>query len=247
MRRRRANSGYSGNTDQRRTRVGTISASKHYMERSLGAFVSGIVSSGLILHLDAGNVASYPGTGTAWTDLSGNNNNGTLVNGPTFSSANGGVIVLDGGNDYIDVPINLTNTNYTIMGAARYVSIGGRTFSGKTNNWLMGHWTGSTENYYADGGFVSSIGAGASDTNWRVYAATGNYSGDSWGLYVNGQLSSGPNNAGVNGPNGFAIGSYQGTSEFSNSHISNLLVYDRVLIAAEILQNYEALKGRFGL
>ena len=54
-----------------------------------------IITSGLILNLDAGNVASYPGSGTTWTDLSGNGNNGTLINGPTFNSSNGGSILFD--------------------------------------------------------------------------------------------------------------------------------------------------------
>jgi hypothetical protein len=206
-----------------------------------------IVTNGLVLNLDAGQQNSYPGTGTKWTDLSGNGNNGTLVNGPTYSSANGGVIALDGVNDYIDVPINLTNTNYTIMGAARYVVVGGRTFSAKNNNWLMGHWSSSTVKHYAEGWVTDDNGSEQSDTNWRIYAATGNYSGDSWAFYVNGQLETGPNSNGVNGPNGFAIGSYQGSSEFSNSHISNLLVYNRVLTATEISQNYSALKGRYGI
>ena len=58
-----------------------------------------IVRSGLVLHLDAARPASYPGSGTTWTDLSGQGNNGTLTNGPTYSSANGGSIVLDGTND----------------------------------------------------------------------------------------------------------------------------------------------------
>ena len=205
-----------------------------------------IITSGLVLNLDATNPASYPGSGTTWTNLIAGGVNGTLVNGPTYSSVNGGVIVLDGVNDYIDVPINLTNTNYTIMGAARYVVVGGRTFSAKNNNWLMGHWSASTQNHYAEG-WVSGVGAGPSDTNWRIYAATGDYSGDSWAHYVNGVLNSGPNNGGSNGPNGFAIGSYIGGSEFSNSHISNLLVYNRVLSAAEIQQNYNALKGRFSI
>jgi hypothetical protein len=205
-----------------------------------------LVTDGLVLALDAANTVSYPGSGTTWYNLIPGGVNGTLTNGPTFNSANGGVIALDGVNDYIDVPINLTNTNYTIMGAARYVVVGGRTFSAKNNNWLMGHWNGSTENYYAEG-WVSSVGAGTGDTNWRIYAATGNYSGDSWAFYVNGQLETGPNSNGVNGPNGFAIGSYQGSSEFSNSHISNLLVYNRVLTATEISQNFNALRSRFGL
>ena len=60
-----------------------------------------IVTSGLVLNLDAGNIASYPTTGTTWTDLSGLGNNGTLVNGPTYSGANGGSIVFDGVDDYV--------------------------------------------------------------------------------------------------------------------------------------------------
>ena len=55
---------------------------------------------GLVLCLDAGNTKSYPGSGTAWTDLSGIGNTGTLVNSPAYSSANGGSIVFDGTNDY---------------------------------------------------------------------------------------------------------------------------------------------------
>ena len=205
-----------------------------------------IFNDGLVLCLDATNLKSYPGSGNTWYNLISGGVNGTLTNGATYSSANGGVIALDGVNDYIDVPINLTNTNYTIMGAARYVVVGGRTFSGKNNNWLMGHWSSTTQNYYAEG-WVSGVGAGPSDTNWRIYAATGNYSGDSWAHYVNGVLNAGPNNGGSNGPNGFAIGSYVGSSEFSNSHISNLLVYNRVLSAEEIQQNFNALRGRFNI
>jgi hypothetical protein len=204
-----------------------------------------IVTNGLILCLDAANPKSYPGSGTTWFDLCGNVN-GTFVNGPTFSNVNGGVIVLNGVNNYIDVPLNLTNTTYTVFGAARYVVASGRTFSAKNNNWLMGHWGSSTENYYAEG-WVSGVGAGASDTNWRIYAATGNQPTDSWSFYVNGTLNVASNANGSNGPNGFAIGSYAGSIEFSNSHISNLIVYNRVLLEAEIQQNFNALRRRFGI
>jgi hypothetical protein len=64
---------------------------------------SGIVTSGLVLHLDVGDAGSYPGSGTAWTDLSGNGNNGTLTNGPTYSAADGGQIILDGTNDFVAI------------------------------------------------------------------------------------------------------------------------------------------------
>lgn len=206
-----------------------------------------IVRSGLIHYFDASNSRSYPGSGTTWTNLVGSTN-GTLVNGATFSSSNGGVIVLTAASSqYIDIPINLSTGTYTIMGAARYTSLNnGRTFSAKNNNWLMGHYGNRTTNYYAEG-WVSTPGAGTNDTTWRTYAATGDSVADTWSLYVNGILNVGPNNGGASGPNGFAIGSFGGTSEFSNSHISNLLVYDRVLSAAEILQNHNALKGRYGI
>ena len=62
-----------------------------------------IVREGLVLHLDAANPKSYPGSGTVWNDLSGNNNNGTLVNGVGYSPDNKGAMVFDGVNDYVTV------------------------------------------------------------------------------------------------------------------------------------------------
>lgn len=70
-----------------------------------------IVRTGLQLCLDAANKKSYPGTGTTWTDLSGNTTNLTLTNGPTYSSLNGGIINLDGVNDYIIGSSNLSVLN----------------------------------------------------------------------------------------------------------------------------------------
>jgi len=68
----------------------------------------GIVQSGLVLNLDAGVSSSYPGSGTTWTDLSGSGKNGTLTNGPTYNSANGGSIVFDRVDDYV-----LLNNSYS--------------------------------------------------------------------------------------------------------------------------------------
>ena len=69
-----------------------------------------IITDGLVIALDAANTKSYPGSGTTWSDLSGNSNNGTLTNGPTFNSGNGGSIVFDGTNDYINTTIiNVSN------------------------------------------------------------------------------------------------------------------------------------------
>jgi hypothetical protein len=73
----------------------------------------GIVQDGLVFNLDAAVDASYPGNGTTWYDLAGSNS-GTLTNGPTFDRDNGGSIVFDGTDDYVSIPLNITNSiNYT--------------------------------------------------------------------------------------------------------------------------------------
>ncbi len=82
-----------------------------------------IVQSGLVLNLDAGNTNSYPGSGTAWTDLSGNGNNGTLTNGPTYSSDDGGAIVFDGTNDYATIDPQNSTTNGLYFGGATSISV----------------------------------------------------------------------------------------------------------------------------
>ena len=62
-----------------------------------------IITDGLVLYLDAANTKSYPGSGTTWRDLSKSQLNGTLTNGPTFNSSNGGSIVFDGVDDYVNL------------------------------------------------------------------------------------------------------------------------------------------------
>jgi hypothetical protein len=206
---------------------------------------AGPVTNGLVLYWDAGNLDSYPGTGTTIYDLSGNGNNGTLVNGVGYNQTNGGVLTFDGVDDlvYSSTP-NLATTNNTVMGAARYTGgPGGRIINSYVNNWLMGHWGTTTENYYAEG-WVTTPGSGVSDGNWRIYSALGDVSGDSYSLYVNNSLTAGPNNGGSAGPNGIQINSI---GEPSAGQFSFVLVYNRILTAAEMTQNYNYFKGRFGL
>ena len=74
----------------------------YYAKRFFGQ--QGIVTDGLKLWLDASNPLSYPGTGTTWYDLSGNGNNGTMINGVTYNAANGGVMRFDGVDDYTEIP-----------------------------------------------------------------------------------------------------------------------------------------------
>jgi len=184
-------------------------------------------------------------------DLSGNGNNGTLTNGPTYNTANGGVISLAGASfQYISTSLNMATSNYTVVGAAKYTNTGGytgRIFSSVTNNWLMGGWGSTTENYYAVGWVTSGSGDGALDTNWRIIAATGNIAGDSYQMYVNGVSTIGPNANGTAGPNGIQIGGYAGNNEPSDAYFSFIMVYNRVLSSTEILYIYRIMKGRFGL
>jgi hypothetical protein len=214
-----------------------------------------IVTDGLVLALDAADKNSYPGSGTTLYDVSGNGNHGTLYNGVGFSNANGGVLTFDGVDDYVQsLTPNLSATNYTVIGAARYSNATpntrGRMINGGStpSNWLLGHWENSVASYYADG-WVTSAGAGGSDTNWRIYTGTGDISGDSYNFYINNILNTGPSSGGVAGPVGISIGAqtYSGVSEYSTGHFSFVLVYNRVLTPAEILQNYNAKKSRFNL
>ena len=216
--------------------------------RGVRTISSGIVTDGLLLWLDAGISPSYPGSGTAWNDLSGNRNNVTLTNGPTYSSANGGVIVFDGVDDFVSVPINLSTSNHTIIAIARWT--GGnnkRVISSNNNNWLLGWWNGQTNKYFAEG-WVSASAGGTAETSWICYAGTGNYWGDSWELYRNGVSIVGPNDLGAQGPNGIRLGS-SGVypSESSACEVGVVIAYNRVLSAAEVLQTFNAIKSRFGL
>ena len=79
-----------------------------------GIITGGVVTDGLVLALDAGVSRSYPGSGTTWTDLSGNGNNGTLVNGVGYNSGNGGSLVFDGSNDY-STSTSVTNSLTTLQ------------------------------------------------------------------------------------------------------------------------------------
>jgi hypothetical protein len=208
-----------------------------------------IVTNGLVLAWDAADKNSYPGSGTTIYDTSGNNNHGTLYNGVGYSTNSGGVLTFDGVDDYVQsLTPNLSATNNTVMGAARYSgATRGRMINGSTNNWLLGHWSNSVANYFAEG-WVSAIGAGGTDTNWRVYVGNGNIGADSYSFYVNDTLSAGPNSAGAQGPNGISIGRYGGgASEHSTGEFAFVLVYNRVLTLQEMTQNFNAKKSRFGI
>lgn len=198
---------------------------------------SGYVASGLVCYLDASKTASYPGTGTTWTDLSGTGNNGTLVGAPTVSN---GKFQFNGTTQCITIPgFNFTTGAYTILAGAGYTgTIGSRVISSTTSatNWLMGHWGNRVGMYHA-GGWVSSPGLGTFDMVYRHWVGTGTTG--AYSLYANGTLLN-SNAGGTCGPNGITVGGWSqaGTlSEMSASQCGYIMAYNRVLSLAEIQQN----------
>lgn len=98
-----------------------------------------IIEDGLVFCVDAANPRSYPGAGTTWTDLTVNKNNGTLTNGPTFDSANGGSISLDGINDYISVGSfnEDSNQDVSVMVWVYPIVLNGGTNAGFDYSWII--------------------------------------------------------------------------------------------------------------
>ena len=216
-----------------------------------------IVTDGLVMALDAANTKSYPGTGTTWFDISGNSNNATL-NSVTHKSDNGGVFETAGAlTSYIDNnTINLTSTNFTVFCASRFTgSDNARLVGGRNNNFLVGHWNGHAEAFYAEGwvgGYSNNILSFAQNsTDWRVYHGCGNISSDSYDFYVNERTRTSGAAQGSEGPDGLIIGKtllYSNADyESAEGEVSFVYYYNRVLSANEVKQNFEATRGRFGL
>jgi len=205
-----------------------------------------IVTNGLVLYLDAGNNNSYPGFGSTWYDLSGNGNDMTLTGSPSYSFNNEGVLSFNGSNQYGELSgLNYSSTTFTIIAASRYSGASrGRVISSISNNWLFGHWSSGSEEYYANGWIFQGS---PNDTNWRIYAATENYSADQRSFYVNNTARVTNSTAGSAGFNGLSVGRSGVYGEYSTCEVSFIQVYDRILTANELTQNYDALRGRFGI
>jgi len=231
-----------------------------------------IVMDGLILNLDAGITQSYPGSGTVWTDINGlgPKNNGTLINGPTFSSGNGGYFNFDYVNDYVTVS-DMENYEYTsgITVAVWHYNGGGTgkyrgvVTNGTTNDRVGGFdLRYGRENYFGGSNNGTRLGwrittnNGArslsinSDLNeWHYYIGT--YDNNKVRVYKDGTLFDGPTTS-LGGQlktktASTTVGLSPGTSEYLDGKLAVVQIYNRALSADEILQNYNATKGRFGL
>lgn len=225
-----------------------------------------IVREGLVLHLDAANVKSYPGSGTTWSDLSGNGNDGTLVNGAVFNGDNKGAMVFDGVNDHISF-----NNEPDLNGVSFSVGCFFKTNDSSMRliqNANTGSLTGKngfqisvTSGTFGNTAFCSDIGHAITfsdvsstpyiDGNWHnIYIVFDTLTGNGK-LFLDGELQSSQTNSNLIGRNmngeGLTIGiANDGTQQFLGS-ISNAQIYNRALTAAEVNQNYNALRGRFGI
>ena len=215
-----------------------------------------IIEDGLVLCLDAANPKSYSGSGTNWEDLSGNGNNGTLVNGVVYSSSDNGSFSFDGVNDYIEVSnsSSLNPSNNTIICWAKSDNStwndNGYLMS-KRNVFIIHPIGGQTRvgyYFFLNGSYISASVYPSNIQNWNMYAYS--WDGTYLNAYLNGNLISsgaktGPLNTSDTGV--LQIGKDDSLSRYLDGNISICKIYNRALTASEIKQNYIALKGRFNI
>jgi hypothetical protein len=211
---------------------------------------------GQVLHLDAGNTASYPSpfNGTTWADLSGNNNSGTLINGVVYSSANGGIFNFDGATNYINVPGNSTLEPQSITIAA-WINMS--TSAPTARNIFLTKWNGYSCEVEATTRrpYFRVNGPGdvySSDNlvlgNWYQFVGTFE-KGIGAKIYLNGVLKGSLSTSAsiVHTPSSVLnIGRYSGGVYFKGS-ISDVRIYNRALSVDEINQLFNAIRDRYGI
>jgi hypothetical protein len=230
---------------------------------------SKIVTDGLVLCLDAANTKSYVSGSTTWNDISRGGNTGTLVNGPTFNSGNGGSIVFDGVDDYVtDIGTTSTfsfiqNTGVFTINAWVKPNVLG------TAMYFIGNNDGTTggKGFYigklSNNRFNFSLTYGASGLSILTFQLVNYYTDTNWvnvtissnGLnaiaYKNGTRFGTSNNITIlstgDSTRNLAIGRINNTGGNWSGSIAQTSIYNKALTAQEILQNYNATKSRFGL
>jgi hypothetical protein len=241
-----------------------------------------IVTKGLVLCLDGANVYSYPKTGTAWSDLTTNRNNSTLINGPTYDSSNGGSLLFDGINDFANITYNSTlsvanahtleswfyatgrGTNSIFDGSGHLMRAGQIEDSQFQLNYIYDYgaigylWFRSFNgNPYPSAGSFTFLGSPnyvAMPNKWNMATVARN--GSTVKIYVNGVLvstytgqtiSSNPSWITYLGGS-LTLGRTTGNPYINyKGKIAVSRIYNRALSDSEVLQNFNALKGRFGL
>lgn len=224
-----------------------------------------VVTNGLVLSLDAGDRNSYVSGSTTWFDLAGTNN-GTLTNGPTFNTGSGGSIVFDGVDDYVRIPYNSSLNPDSITVSAwinrnqvvNYSHFIGLPVSNTTWNppympygieYIETSNTMSFTLGFTDNSFTYTyVNLPFGNNQWFNF--TGTYDKANVKIYINGVLSTtrAETKTMYQSTSDYYIGTINSSAQYPlNGRIGSNQVYNRALSASEVLQNYNALKGRFGL
>ena len=232
---------------------------------SMTSRASPIVSAGLVFHLDAGNAASYPGSGSTWTDLAGSGISMTLYGTPAYSSANGGYLsFVPSSSQYGETSTSLPATStwtietfiyYNATNNSGYPCIFTDNFPGNsgTIQWALGALSdpGGAQQlqvgYYSSGWFTTPQQTPLSSGNW--YHITGTYDGTNIKLYINGSINqtTASSTAPVHNSGGHRIMRRWDDVEYWGGNLAILRLYNSALSSTEVSQNYSAQKARFGL
>ena len=208
-----------------------------------------IVMNGLIHYLDAGYNGSYPTSGTSWYNISGvSGGTGTLTNGPTYSSLNGGSIVFDGTNDYVSVNNFIGNLRTFTVCHFIYLEVSQNTrtifsnYGSSNNGWVTGisdvannvvkFYLGNTAHLYSN--TVLTTGA------WYQVSVT--YNNGEPKIYINGIIDASSSQTITPASSYFGndVGRLGASTQFFNGKINSVQVYNRALNATEISENYQA-------
>jgi hypothetical protein len=210
-----------------------------------------VVTLGLKINLDAGSQLSYSGVGTDWYDASNNQSKTVSSGSPTFSGTGlSSNFTLNGSNQWFTTDYKLSNTSYTKIAIFQY--------NGATNNIISGGSTAQHAFWMFGSSYLQAGHNGAWNTvisttslaqNTWYFGAVSFNSTTGWKLYVNGRLeSTNSNTTAVSGTGvSVLIGAYDPGANLFNGKIAQVMIYDRALSDTEIRQNYEVLRGRYGI
>ena len=215
-----------------------------------------VVTTGLQLYLDAGNASSYPGSGTTWTDLSGNSRTGTLTNGPTYSGTNGGSIVFDGSNDFVQCTGSLTVTAATFVTwirrngtqaqfdgilFSRGTSVTGMNF--QVSNQLGYHWNGTGNTFNWQSGLTIP------DLTWCMVAVSVTSSAATAYLCQASGITTATNTVSHTSSviDDIKIAQDEFSTRYFNGNIAIAQLYNIALTADQVSQNFTADRARFGV
>jgi len=215
-----------------------------------------VVTTGLQLYLDAGNASSYSGSGTAWNDLTVNGRNGTLTNGPTYSSADGGSIVFDGSNDFVQCTGSLTVTAATFVTwirrngnqgqydgilFSRGTSVTGINF--QVSNQLGYHWNGTGNTFGWQSGLTIP------NLTWCMVAVSVTSSAATAYLCQASGITTATNTVSHTSSviNDIKIAQDEFSTRYFTGNIAIAQIYNIALSADQISQNFAADRGRFGV